>query len=73
MPKLGDPIWVESLMNVSEWRQYYKKYNGELPTPPEMFECEFKWRYKMGSSLSPEDIQLMNSRIDAVLKKAGLL
>lgn len=72
----GKPIWVESLMSPPEIKEYAKKYNtcqasrnGE--TFPE-FDCEFKWRKGMGSTLSPEEINMINSRLEAVLKKAGI-
>lgn len=73
----GKPIWVESLMSPDEIKEYAKKYstcqaskNGE--TFPE-FDCEFKWRKGMGQPLSKEEIELVNSRLDAVLKKAGIV
>lgn len=72
----GKPIWVESLMTPVELKEYAKKYstcqatrNGE--TFPE-FECEFKWRKGMGANLSAEEINLINSRIDSILRKAGI-
>jgi len=66
----GEKIWVESLMTPQEWKERYKTY----PTSsvehliPE-FDCEFKWRKGIGTCLKSEEIQLINSRIDEILKK----
>jgi hypothetical protein len=72
----GNPIWVESLLSDKEYAEQAKIYpamysNGNKP--PAMFECEFKWRYRMGLTLLPNEIKLINTRLDAVLAKAGLL
>jgi hypothetical protein len=46
--KEGPPIWVESLMNVQEWKERVKKYpTSTLPEPPS-YDKEYykggKWR-----------------------------
>lgn len=70
MPLIEGPrIWAESCLSIEEWKEYYKKYPtvSKFKTPPEMFECEFKWKYGMGKSMSAEDIKRYNSNMDALL------
>jgi hypothetical protein len=73
--EVGDPIWVESLLNKDEYRACSKKYNTYNNTkgPPQMFDCEFKWRYRMGSSLTEKEIQQISDNIDLMLADAGLV
>lgn len=71
----GKRIWVESLLTDEEYRECAKKYpttyvNGPVKVP--MFECEFKWRWRMGGSSTEEEIKLFNSRLDAVFKAANI-
>jgi len=69
MTQEGKPIWVESLMTTQEWKDRVKKYpTSKIPEPVEEFEGEFKWRKGMGKSLSPQEIQIINERLQAVLK-----
>jgi hypothetical protein len=38
-----------------------------------MFECEFKWRYRMDAGMTPADLKVYNKRIaslEDILKKA---
>lgn len=63
------PIWVESLLTPQEWKENRRIYKTTASEePPQMFEGDFKWRYGMGAFLSKDEIQLINKRIDAVLK-----
>ena len=70
--KEGKPIWVESLLTDEEYRQCAKKYpttysNGPNKVPE--FECEFKWRHRMGGYCTPEEVALSNKRWEEILKK----
>lgn len=69
MPEVGEPIWVESLLSATEWKEQSRIYpkTHRRSTPPRMFECDFKWRYGMGASLKPEEIEIINKRIDSIL------
>jgi hypothetical protein len=62
----GEKIWSESLMTLQEWKERSKKYpsTSSQTNPPEMFDCEFKWRHNMGGSLSTTEIRLVSKRID---------
>ena len=72
--KQGDPIWVESLLTREEWKECKQKYPSSynLPEPPAEFECEFKWRKGMGSTLSPDKIRRINERIDTMMREAKI-
>lgn len=64
-PKEGEPIWVESLLTPQEHMECARKYTtytkGSKPVP--MFECEFKWRYRMGAGMNPAELQIFNKRV----------
>lgn len=70
---LGDPMYVESLMTKEEWqarmilypKTSHLKWNYCIRPKPN----SFKWRYRMGHSLSPSEINNRNTKIDAVLNK----
>lgn len=67
----GKKIWVESLLTREEWKECYQKFKDgthNLPEPPEFFDSEVKWRHKMGEGFTPEEIKLINSRLDALKK-----
>lgn len=71
----GKPIWVESLMSLSEYSEQARKYpnvygNGNKPRLE--FECEFKWRKGMGAKLPNTEIESINSNLDYIKKHAGL-
>lgn len=46
--KVGEPIWVESLMNHEEWKERTKKYETSIiPEPPQYDKEKYaggKWR-----------------------------
>jgi hypothetical protein len=69
----GPPIWVESLMNATEWKENYKKYPAneikELVTFDPSYHKGGKWRAGMGAKLSSQEVDLINKRIDEILKK----
>ena len=73
---VGDPIWVESVLTDAEYKECAKKYPSTYdkgPIKPAMFECEFKWRYRMGAGMTPSELRVYNQRIaslEAMLKKA---
>lgn len=65
-PKEGKPIWVESTLSDKEYKEAARMYpntftNGN--TAPAMFDCEFKWRYKMGAQMTPQEITVFNKRL----------
>lgn len=61
----GERIWCESLMTLQEWKDRVKKYpTSTQPNPPEIFDCEFKWRWNMGAGLSSQEIKVTSQRID---------
>ena len=75
-PKEGKPIWVESTLSDKEYKECARLYpntytNGT--TAPAMFDCEFKWRYRMGSSMTPQELDIFNKRLTGLadaLRKA---
>ena len=71
--KKMEPVWVESLLSLQEWKEMYRVYNTySLNEPPLEFDGPYKWRKGMGAKLSPGEIELINGRMDAVLRKAGI-
>lgn len=70
-----EPVWVESLLSLGEWKEcsriYPNTYN--MRVPPIEFEGPYKWRKGMGRNLSEGEIEIINKRLDAVLKKAGIV
>lgn len=58
---VGERIWVESLLTEKELQACGFKIVA-------MFECEFKWRWDMGKALTPDKINLINTRIDNLRK-----
>jgi DNA polymerase III alpha subunit (gram-positive type) len=72
---VGDPIWVESIMSDKDYKEMSHKFPNTYKSGNKtaMFECDFKWRYGMGYSLSDEEIKIITNRFDFILKKAGLI
>lgn len=73
---LGEPIYVESLLSDEEYKECAKKYPncyGNGNKPPQMFECDFKWRYRMGKGIPASEIVLINKRLEDIRKKFGLV
>jgi hypothetical protein len=72
--QLGDPIWVESLMNIQEWKNRCRKYpTSHLSLPPAEFDSEFKWRKGMGASIPEDKRKLINDRLDILMREKGLI
>ena len=71
----GKPIWTESLLTDKEYEEMSKKYPTTYSKGGKkisMYDCEFKWRFGMGACLNTEEIKLINSRMDFILKSAGI-
>lgn len=66
----GKPMYVESLMTVNEMSECSRKYttynNGGKKQAP-LPDTEQKWRYKMGSSFTKEEIALWNKNLNLLL------
>lgn len=65
----GPPIYMESLLSVSEYfecsRMYPNTYmNRVWRNLGEFKPNEFKCRYRMGGNLTSEEIVIINKRID---------
>lgn len=74
IPPEGEQIYIESLLSVEEYRQMSRKYPNAYRSPiqPGYFHSEFDWRYKMGQSLIPDEIRVINMRLDAIKRAGGL-
>jgi hypothetical protein len=70
----GDPMFVESLMTVQEWRERMRKYKTSLSYEEghKLKPNLFKWRYRMGQGFPLSEIKLFNERLDTLLKTAKL-
>lgn len=70
--KEGPPIWVESLMTPTEWKERYKKFpSSQAKEPPQYNPTHYKggtWRAGMGRVLSAEEIIRTNKGIDELRK-----
>jgi len=62
----GPPMYVESLLNVADYAELRKRYNTYSVNftlwPPHTYKADLKWRYKMGTPFTPEDIKLTNKQ-----------
>lgn len=67
----GERIYVELVLTDAEYTESYKKYPStyQNKTKPSFFNCEFKWRYRMGSGIPADEIKIMNARLDLILKQ----
>jgi len=74
--KLGPPIYVESLMNLSEYREMSRKYSTYCTHSPrdlsKFDEHEFKWRYGMGKVVPIAERNIIRLRLLDILNKAGI-
>lgn len=65
-----EPIWVESLMNIHEWRENVRKYpTCRVPSPPQYDPQYYKggtWRKGMGSTPTPEEMDKRNREIESL-------
>ena len=68
--KEGPPIWVESTMNLQEWKTHLKQYpnTSNLKEPPQFFKSDYEWRHRMGQCPTDEQIRNRNGNIDYLLK-----
>jgi hypothetical protein len=66
----GEKIWVESILSPEEYKQVSKTYPNcfKNSEPPKIFECDFKWRWNMGASLTQVEISIISKRLDEMLK-----
>lgn len=55
----GEKIYVESILTDAEYSECAKKYPSTYPNgskKPPFFNSEFKWRYRMGVNIPPDEI-----------------
>lgn len=67
MPKEGPPIWVESVLTDEEYKLCSKKFPNTYTNGPnkvQMFDCVFKWRYRMGAGMNPTELKVFNKRVE---------
>ena len=72
---VGEPMYIESLLTDDEYKECASMYistysNGRKK--PDFFNSPMKWRFGMGKSLTSFEITLINTRLEAVLIKAGI-
>lgn len=64
--QLGDPISVESTLTDEDYAKSAKKYPSVFTKgskKPRIFDCDFKWRYRMGMGMPEDEITLFNLRL----------
>lgn len=69
MAQEGKPIWVESVLGDEDYKSCSKKYPGSFtkgPNKVQMFECDFKWRHKMGAGMTSDEIKIFNRRLEGL-------
>ena len=69
MAQEAKPIWVESILTDEEYKLCARTYPNTYtkgPNKVQMFDCEFKWRYKMGSGMNPIEIKIFNKRLEGL-------
>jgi hypothetical protein len=73
---LGEPMYIETLLTDSEWSQCKNKYTTYAFDFADVNKFKtnlFKWRFKMGSLLTPQEIKLINTRIDMIKQKVEIV
>ncbi len=67
----GKPIWNESIMTAQEWKENTKLYPStcHLKEQPQFFKSDYEWRWRMGSGLRVEEMELINQRLEEWRKK----
>ena len=68
----GERIFIESLSTEEEYKELAKKYPNTYTNGlkrPMFFNSEFKWRYRMGESMKPDEISIYNLKLKDLLKK----
>jgi hypothetical protein len=68
--EVGEKIYVESLLSDTEYRECSKKYPStyQSSNKPPFINSEFKWRYRMGPSMTEEEIKIFNKNVE-ILKR----
>ena len=66
---VGDPIWVESLMTREEWKTRYRTgFPSSTVSEPVEYDPNYhkdgKWRNKMGSGYTQDEINKLHKGID---------
>lgn len=72
---IGDPMYVESLLSDSEYKECARKYpstyyNGS--EKPKFFDSKEKWRFNMGKNLSSTEIRIINLRWDYIIHQSKI-
>lgn len=69
--QLGPEIYNESCLTPEEWKIQSKKYPGtyQMEKPPMFFKSDYEWRWRMGGNLTKEEVNLINTRIDKLIKE----
>lgn len=66
----GYPIYIESLLGDKEYRECAALYlTYRRGAPPQFFESEFKWRWRMGDTLNGYEIVVINKNLNLLLQK----
>lgn len=74
----GKPIFIESLFTPVEYVDAHKLHPNTVKTWSGRAVSKFepghmRWRYKMGASLSPEEITHINKELDELIRTKVLL
>ena len=70
------PIYVESLLSAIEYREMYHLYLNTYNSPTyrgvERFrEDQYRWRWRMGLSLLPEEMANINYNLEYLRKQVN--
>lgn len=74
--KVGEPIWVESLLNDSDYAECAKRYPNTYvkgSKKVQFFKSDYEWRWRMGGNVTAEEIKKNNKWYDMLLKEAKLV
>lgn len=63
------PVWVESLLSPEDYRQSHKLYpttvlSSDAPSYNPTYHKGGRWRFRMGKTLSKEEIDLANRELE---------
>ena len=77
---VGPPIYVESLLTDSEYRECARKYTSTYNSPdkpllndPKFKDAPYRWRYKMGVQISEHEIKSFNKNMESLKEHLRLL